>query len=315
MIYVFLLLGLVLLVAGGESFVRGSVAIARRLGMSPMLIGLTLMGFGTSLPEMVTSVQAALDGAPGIAMGNVVGSNIANILLILGVAAAIYPVKVDRGVLRRDGSVLVISALATLAIVLVGTLGRIAGFILVGLLIAYVVRSYLFERQNKASQAAEEEIAKTAVKGGIVVSILLALFGLGLTLLGARFLVSSAVELATALGISETVVGLTVVAIGTSLPELVTSVIAAARKHTDLALGNIIGSNIFNVFAILGVTALVQPIPVPPEILRLDIWVMLAATFGLIAFAYTAKRVERWEGAVFMLGYAGYVGWLTLGAL
>ncbi|WP_404403148.1 calcium/sodium antiporter [Pelagibacterium halotolerans] len=315
MVYVFLTLGLVLLVAGGESFVRGSVAIARRLGMSPLLIGLTLMGFGTSLPEMLTSVQAALDGAPGIAMGNVVGSNIANILLILGIAAIVYPVHVDRGVLRRDGGVLIVSAIVTLIIVVTGSLGRIAGFVLVGLLAAYVVRSYLVEHQSRAVREAEAEIAQTAAKGGVLVSLLLTLAGLGLTLLGARFLVSSAIELATALGISETIIGLTVVAVGTSLPELVTSVIAALRKHTDLALGNIIGSNIFNTFAILGITALVKPIPVPPEILHLDIWVMLAATVGLIAFAYTANRIERWEGAVFLIAYAGYIGWLGAGAL
>ncbi|MCD7060087.1 calcium/sodium antiporter [Pelagibacterium xiamenense] len=315
MVYVFLILGLVLLVAGGESFVRGSVAIARRLGMSPLLIGLTLMGFGTSLPEMVTSVQAALDGAPGIAMGNVVGSNIANILLILGVAAVLYPVAVDRGVLRRDGGVLVLSALVTLAIVLIGALGRIAGIVLIAMLAAYITRSYLAERQSNIARDAEEESAHTAVRNGVAVSLILAAVGLGLTLLGARFLVSSAIELATAFGISETVIGLTVVAVGTSLPELVTSVIAAVRKHTDLALGNIIGSNIFNTFAILGVTALVQPIPVPAEIIRLDIWIMLAATVGLIAFAYTARRIERWEGAVFLLAYAGYIGWLGLSAL
>jgi len=314
MTYLLLVFGLALLVAGGEGFVRGAVAIARRLGVSSLLIGLTLVGFGTSLPELVTSVQAALDGAPGIAVGNVVGSNIANILLILGVTAVIYPVAVDRGVLRRDGAVLVIAALAALAIVLIGTLGRTAGVVLVVMLIAYVIYSYIADRKGQAFAGMREEVEATGGHQPITVSILLVIGGLGLTIFGARLLVSSAVEIATALGVSETVIGLTVVAVGTSLPELVTSVVAALRRHTDIALGNIIGSNIFNVLFILGVTALVQPIPVPDEIIRLDIWVMLAATALLLVFAYSGRQIVRWEGSAFLVAYLGYVGWLALGA-
>ncbi|WP_127142890.1 calcium/sodium antiporter [Pelagibacterium montanilacus] len=315
MVYLTLLAGFVLLVAGGESFVRGSVAIARRFGMSPLLIGLTLMGFGTSLPEGVTSIQAALDGAPGIAIGNVVGSNIANILLILGVCAMIYPVPVNRSILRRDGSVLVVASLAMLAIVVIGTLGRIAGLVLVAALIAYVVRSYLAERRGPGAPQAEQA---SQLPGGeakpmaLWLALLITLAGLVLTVVGARLLVSAAVELASAFGISETIIGLTVVAVGTSLPELATSIIAAIRRQTDLALGNVIGSNIFNIFAILGATALIAPIPVPPEIIRLDIWVMLGATAALLAFAYTGKKIVRWEAGAFLLAYVGYVGYLAL---
>lgn len=314
MVYLTLIAGLVLLVAGGEGFVRGSVAIAERLGMSSLLIGLTLVGFGTSLPELVTSVQAALDGAPGIAVGNVVGSNIANILLILGITALIYPVLVDKGVLRRDGLVLVVSALAALAIVLIGALGRIAGVVLVAMLITYVVYSYFADQKAQASPGLEAEVEATGGAQPIPVSILFVIAGLGLTIFGARLLVSSAVEIATAFGVSETIIGLTVVAIGTSLPELVTSVIAAVRRHTDLALGNILGSNIFNIFFILGTTALIQPIPVPPEIVRLDIWVMLGATALLLIFAYSGRQIVRWEGAAFLVAYLAYVGWLAFGA-
>jgi cation:H+ antiporter len=312
MVYLTLLAGFVLLVAGGEGFVRGAVAIAKRLGMSPLLIGLTLMGFGTSLPELMTSLQAAIDGAPGIAVGNVVGSNIANLFLILGVAAVIFPVPVDKGVLRRDGSVLVLSALACTAVVVVGYMGRIAGLILVALLIGYIVRSYMVERQSMAANRAAEATSSEP-KANIWLSLLIAIGGLALTLIGARLLVSSAVELATAFGVSQTVIGLTVVAIGTSLPELVTAVIASFRRHTELALGNIIGSNIFNVFGIMGITALVMPIPVPPEIIRVDIWVMLGATVLALYFAYTQRNIVRWEGGVFLALYAAYVGYLALG--
>lgn len=314
MVYLTLIAGLVLLVAGGEGFVRGSVAIARRLGMSSLLIGLTLVGFGTSLPELVTSVQAALDGAPGIAVGNVVGSNIANILLILGITALIYPILVDKAVLRRDGLVLVIAALAALAIVMIGNLGRIAGVVLIVMLVAYVIYSYFADRKAQTSPDAQAEIESTGGHQPMPVSILFVVAGLALTIFGARLLVSSAVEIATALGVSETIIGLTVVAVGTSLPELVTSVIAAVRRHTDLALGNILGSNIFNVLFILGATALVQPIPVPPEIARLDIWVMLGATALLLAFAYTGREIVRWEGIAFLIAYIAYVGWLAIGA-
>ncbi|WP_338610006.1 calcium/sodium antiporter [Pelagibacterium nitratireducens] len=315
MVYLLLIVGLILLVAGGEGFVRGSVAIAEKLGMSSLLIGLTLVGFGTSLPELVTSVQAALDGAPGIAVGNVVGSNIANILLILGITALIFPIAVDKAILRRDGSVLVVASLAALAIVMIGTLGRIAGVVLIAMLLAYVLFSYFADRKAQAGQTVVAEIEATGGHQPVWLSIVFVIGGLALTVFGARLLVSSAVEIATALGVSETIIGLTVVAIGTSLPELVTSIIAALRRHTDLALGNIIGSNIFNVLFILGVTALIQPIPVPPEIIGFDIWVMLGATALLLGFSYTQREIVRWEGGVLLALYAGYIGWLALGAI
>lgn len=312
MVYVTLLIGFALLIAGGEGFVRGAVSIARKFGMSPLLIGLTLMSIGTSLPELVTSVQAALDGAPGIAVGNVVGSNIANILLILGITALIFPVTVDKGVLYRDGGVLVLASLACLGVIAIGTLSRTAGFVFIVLLVAYISRTYAIEKRNTAALRAGESARAKAREENLWLALLLTLGGMALIIAGARLLVSSAVELATAFGVSETIIGLTVIAIGTSLPELVTSGLAAIKRHTDMALGNIIGSNIFNIFAIMGATALVQPIPVPDEIIRFDIWIMLAATGLLLVFAYTGRTIVRWEGGVFLAGYIAYLAWLVL---
>lgn len=308
--------GFVALLVGGEYLVRGAVAIASRLGMSPMVIGLTLVGFGTSTPELLTSLQAAFAGAPGIAVGNVVGSNIANILLILGVAAAITPITVNPEAFRRDGAVLIAASLAGLAIVLTGSLGRGAGAVLLAGLFAYVTLTILFERHRHSAAAAlyEAEAESVEIPG---ISPLVAAFqfagGLAVTLLGARLLVSGAVGLATDLGVSDAVIGLTVVAIGTSMPELVTSIVAARRGHGDVAFGNILGSNIFNILGILGTTALVKPLAVPQVIADFDIWVMLAATALLVATAVSGWRINRTEGAILLGCYIAYLAWLVAG--
>lgn len=308
--------GFVALLVGGEYLVRGAVAIASRLGMSPMVIGLTLVGFGTSTPELLTSLQAAFAGAPGIAVGNVVGSNIANILLILGVAAAITPITVNPEAFRRDGAVLIAASLAGLAIVLTGSLGRGAGAVLLAGLFAYVTLTILFERRRHSAAAAlyEAEAESVEIPG---ISPLVAAFqfagGLAVTLLGARLLVSGAVGLATDLGVSDAVIGLTVVAIGTSMPELVTSIVAARRGHGDVAFGNILGSNIFNILGILGTTALVKPLAVPQVIADFDIWVMLAATALLVATAVSGWRINRTEGAILLGCYIAYLAWLVAG--
>ncbi len=314
MVYLELVAGFLLLVAGGDSLVRGAVAIARRIGVSPLLIGLTLVGFGTSTPELLTSVQAALAGSPGIAFGNVVGSNTANILLILGIAALISPLRTSPDAFRRDGTVVLLSALACVGVVLFGRLDRPIGVVLVVLLIAYIVYTYRRERVVHDASAAMHEAEASAAEPAptrLWVATLFTLGGMALTVLGARFLVDGAIELARAAGISETIVGLTIVAVGTSLPELVTSVMAAVRRQSDVAFGNIVGSNIYNVLGILGVTAIVRPIPVPPEIARLDIWVMLAATVLLLVFSVTGWRVTRTEGGVLLAAYIAYVGYLV----
>jgi cation:H+ antiporter len=314
MSYLALVVGLLLLVAGGDALVRGAVALARRLGVSPLLIGLTLVGFGTSTPELLTSVQAAWIGAPGIAVGNVVGSNIANILLILAVAGLIRPLVVQREALVRDGGVVALAALACLFVVVAGTLERSAGLALVTGLVAYVVYTYGRERRS-ADASARMHTAEAAVAEpgphGLAVAVTFTAAGLLATIVGARLLVGAAMTLAQIFGISETIIGLTLVAVGTSLPELVTSVVAARRGQGDVAFGNILGSNIYNVLGILGVTALVEPIPVPPEIIRLDIWVMLAATAALLVFAATGRRLDRRESGVFLLAYASYIAVLA----
>ncbi|QHQ33840.1 calcium/sodium antiporter [Algicella marina] len=308
-----LILGLAGLAAGGEALVRGAVSIAERFGIPPLVIGLTLVGFGTSTPELVTSLQAALAGSPGIAVGNVIGSNIGNILLILGIAALLSPLAVNPAAFRRDGTVLALSTLAALALILTGEIGRVAGAALFLALLAYVGGTLWQERRAASPSAdmlAAEASALPASGSGIWLSVALALGGLVITILGARFLVQGAVALAAAAGISETVIGLTIVAIGTSTPELITSIIAVRKNQGDVAFGNIVGSNIFNVLGILGVTTLVQPLAVPPQIAAFDIWILLAATTALIVFAWSGWRVARREGAALLAAYGVYVVWL-----
>ena len=300
--------GLVLLVLGGEVLVRGAAGLARRMGVSPLLIGLTVVGFGTSTPELVTSLQAASLGLPGIAVGNVVGSNICNILLILGIAALIYPMDVARRSFPRDGAFLLGSAVLCTAVILVGELQRWQGAALVALLLGYLTYAYLSERGSAAPAEAEAEAL--GPPPSLWVSLALAVGGIGLTILGARLLVDAAAALAEAAGIPEAVIGLTIVAVGTSLPELVTSVVAALRRQPDVAFGNVVGSNIYNVLGILGITAIAAPIPVPPQIAALDIWVMVAATLALIAFAVSGWRLTRPEGALLLAGYVGYMSYL-----
>lgn len=312
-----LALGLVLLTAGGEILVRGAVGAARALGVSPLLVGLTLVGFGTSTPELVTSLTAALEGSPGIAVGNVVGSNIANVLLILGVTAVILPLGILPAAYKRDGIALAASTLACAVAVLLGFLDRWLGVAFVLILVGYVVWAYLNERGSHDAEAERQEhMAEDAAPAGmsVPVALVLALGGIALTILGARFLVGAAIDMASALGVSDTVIGLTVVAVGTSLPELVACTVAAIRRHADVALGNIVGSNIYNVFGILGITAAVSPIPVPPEIARLDIWVLVAVTALLLLFLRSGWTLKRWEGGVFLALYAAYVAFLVANA-
>ena len=306
MIYLQLAAGLALLIVGGDLLVRGAVDIARHLGVSPLLIGLTLVGFGTSTPELVASIQAALAGSPGIAVGNVVGSNICNILLIIGLAALLQPLATPKAAFLRDGGVMLLAAIICTGLVLGGHLGRPAGAVLLAMLVAYVYYSYRSERQAPGAPQSRE-----AAGLSWFVALLAFVGGLALTIYGARLLVFAAIDLARATGISDTIVGLTVVAIGTSLPELVTSVMAGIRRQPAVAFGNILGSSIYNVLGILGVTALVQPLDIPAEIAALDIWVMLGATVMLLLFAVSKWFVSRWEGAVFLAAYAVYLGYLA----
>lgn len=312
----FVIVGLVGLIIGGELVVRGAVSAAKRFGISPMVIGLTLVGFGTSTPELVTSLQAALSGSPGIAIGNVVGSNISNVLLILGIAAILAPVAVNPAAFKRDGSVMVLAAVLGLVVVLIGDVGRLSGVLFLTTLTCCLSFTLISERRAKATPAtAVYEAEAEAVLGpdyNLRISLIIAAVGLVFTILGARFLVSGAVSLAQAAGVSETVIGLTIVAIGTSMPEFVTSIIAVRKGQGDVALGNILGSNIFNILGILGMTAIIQPLSVPAQIMQFDIWVMLAATLLLVTFARTGWRIGRSEGAIMLASYFAYLGWLLI---
>ena len=314
MIYLQLAAGLLLLLVGGELLVRGAVATATRAGVSPLLIGLTLVGFGTSTPELLTSVEAAIVGSPGIAVGNVVGSNIANILLILGIAALICPLKVSPGAFYRDGTVVTFAAVCGAAVCLTGELRPPGGILLVVLLVGYIIYCYRTERVE-GTTADNPVHPELAVPGSIdvtlPVSIVLVVGGLAFTVLGAHLLVSSVLAIGIEVGISETVLGLTVVAVGTSLPELTTSVLAAFRRQPDIAFGNIVGSNIYNILGILGITAIIEPIPVPPEIVRADIWIMLAATGMLLFFSISGWRISRIEGGIFLATYGAYLLFVT----
>jgi cation:H+ antiporter len=308
--WIHLAIGFVLLLGGGEALVRGSVAVALRLGLSPLVIGLTLVGFGTSAPELVACIQAALAGAPGIAVGNIVGSNIANILLILGVAAVIAPVLTTKEAFRRDGTVLIGASVALLAAILVGAIGRWTGVVFLVLLAGYLAYTYVTERTtpDAAANVYAAEATEVALPGAsLTLALLLALGGIAGVVFGADLLVSGAIVVARDFGLSEAVIGLTLVAVGTSLPELATAVVAAFRGHGDVAFGNIVGSNIFNALGITGATALVTPIDVPGEIIRLDVWVMMATAVLLVVFAVTGWRVSRREGAVCLIAYGAYL--------
>ncbi|MBY6165229.1 calcium/sodium antiporter [Pseudooceanicola nitratireducens] len=316
-IWVPLLGGLVLLILGGDFLVRGAVQVAERLGVSPLVIGLTLVGFGTSMPELVTSVRAALSGAPGIAYGNIVGSNIANILLIVGASALVTPVVVARAALRRDAAVMLVVAAAFAALALVVPFGPLVGGGFVLALVAYIWLTIQQERRGAPTGALhDKEVALGAVDpalepGGrhpaIWTALALALGGLVAILLGGGLLVDGAVTLARTFGISETVIGLTIVAIGTSMPELVTSLVAALRRQGDVAFGNIVGSNIYNILGIGGATALIAPGTVPVEIARFDALVMLGVTLLLVLVAATGLKVDRREGGVLLAGYGIYL--------
>ncbi|MBU2531800.1 MAG: calcium/sodium antiporter [Alphaproteobacteria bacterium] len=319
--YAFLAGGLVLLIVGGEMLVRGAATTAARLGMSPLLIGLTLVGFGTSTPELVTSVEASLIGSPGIAIGNIVGSNIANVLLILGVATLIMPLMVDRRALARDGTIVVFTAAAFVVVGYLFPFGRLVGTVFVVGLVAYLYYAYRQERSGapeghtaafEKREAHDEviqprDIASEQTAGHIWTPILLAVAGLIVVILGGKLLVDGAVGIARTAGISETLIGLTIVSIGTSLPELVTSVIAALRRHGDVALGNILGSNIYNILGIGGATALIAPTTIPPDIVRFDSLVMLAVSLALLVVARTGYRISRAEGVVLLAGYGAYI--------
>lgn len=318
-----ILAGLVLLVAGAEVLVRSSAFLALRLGVPALVVGLTIVAFGTSAPEVVASVTAALMQSPGIAVGNIVGSNITNALLVAGAAALVAPIAVSSSALKRDGFTALLAAAAFWVLCWLQVLNAATGSALLLALVIYVVHSYRQEKRTAATGigAASSKGAVRSESGlrlpalghyEVPAAVVGSILGIVLLAFGGNLLVGAAVDLAGAIGVSETIIGLTIVAVGTSLPELATSMLAAARGQSEIAIGNVIGSNIFNVLGIGGLTALLSQGEVPARLVAVDFPVMLATTGLLVVFAATGLRVRRREGAVLVGVFALYLGSIAL---
>lgn len=318
---IFIALGLVLLFFGGEGLVRGSVNISRRLGISAILIGMIVVGFGTSAPELLVSVKASLMGQPDIALGNVVGSNIANVLLILGLAAIMTPVVCQDKAIMRDAFTVLIASLILFGLSHIGIIHRISGGLMLVMLIGYLLYAYKAERKDKTALTAagidgtahEHEADEFHDKFGLGASILLSIAGIAMLVLGADMLVRGASNIARAIGISEAVIGLSLVAIGTSLPELATAIAASIKKNSDVVIGNVLGSNLFNILSILGITAMIKPVPVAGQIAAFDIPLTLAIAALTLAIIYMRKSFGRVTGLMFLAAYIAYIAWLYLG--
>jgi cation:H+ antiporter len=317
MMYLSLISGFVILLFCGDLLVRGAVSLALKLGIPSMLIGLTVVAFGTSAPELVVSIRAALTGAGGIAIGNVVGSNIANVLLVLGIPALIYPTVCDQISVRRNTLFMVAATLIFIFLCLFGQLVFWQGmilFTLVLLFLGYVANHAVGSANGAGAAAIEEEFELPDEASGLPQSTLMvALFLLagvfGLPL-GAHFIVDGGTEIARAFGVSDSAIGLSLIAFGTSLPELATTVIAALRRQADIAIGNVLGSNLFNILGVMGITAMVAQIDVPPAFLLFDLWVMLIAALLVVPFAMARGTITRSAGAFFLIGYVAYIYFL-----
>ena len=310
--------GLVVLVIGADVLVRGASRLAVSFGVSPLVVGLTVVAFGTSAPEMAVSVGSALSGSPDLAIGNVVGSNIANVLLILGISALITPLLVDEQIIRQEIPIMIGVSALLVVMALDGNIGLLESIVLFALVIAYTV--FLVVQSRRASKNVQEEFETEiptstwdrhwAVQVGLIAA------GLVMLIVGADWLVEAAVAFARAFGVSDLVVGLTVVAVGTSMPEIATSIVAAIRGQRDIAVGNVVGSNIFNILAVLGASGIASGagLPVSEAARNFDLWVMLAVAFACLPIMITGREIARWEGGVFLAYYAAYTAWLVLQA-
>ena len=319
---VLFLLGFVLLISGAEWLVKGASRLAATSGVSPLVVGLTIVAFGTSAPELAVSVQAAYGGQVDIAVGNVVGSNICNILLILGIAALFAPLVVAQQLIRLDVPLLIAVSILMYVLSWDGHIGFTDGLVMSAGILAYIVFSVVNSRRE--SRQVQEEYAReygseVAISGStaIVKYLLLIVIGLVLLVLGARWLVSGAVAVARAFEVSELIIGLTIVSIGTSMPEIAASVVSSLRGERDIAVGNAIGSNLFNILAVLGLTAVVSPtgLPVSEAALGFDIPVMIAVAVACLPIFFTGYRIDRWEGVLFVLYYIAYLSFLVLEAI
>lgn len=302
-------LGLVILLLAGDSLVKGAVNLSLRLGVPALIVSLTIVAFGTSAPELLISVQAILEGAPGLALGNVVGSNTANILLVLGIPALLATMHTSECETRKTFNFMLVASVFFILLAFRGVFDWISGALLLIALALVLADAFRDAHQHRKASRDEDEEAPEGADPDlpvwrIIVFLLLGLIGLPL---GADLLVDNATIIAQQYGISDTVIGLTLVAIGTSLPELATTVMAALRRQADVALGNVIGSNMFNLLAIIGVASFVGPIPVDPEFLRFDLWVMLGASLLLVPFVYLGWNITRIWGAILSVLYVSYL--------
>jgi cation:H+ antiporter len=314
--------GLIGLIAGAELLVRGASKLALSFGISPLVVGLTIVAFGTSSPEVAVSTGAVLNGQTDIALGNVVGSNIFNVLFILGISALITPLVVNIQLIRQEVPIMIAASLILLLLSLDGRVSWLDGLLLLTMMVVYTV--FLVVQSRRETQAARDEYAaevKPAKAGAwddrLPVQLLLIAVGLGLLVLGSDWLVQAAIAMAKALGVSDLVIGLTIVAAGTSMPEVATSVMAAIKGERDIAVGNVVGSNTFNILGCLGVAGLASGssgLGVPAALMAFDMWVMLAVALACLPVFLTGREIARWEGGVFLAYYAAYVVWLILQA-
>ncbi len=316
MMYLKVAIGFVLLLVAAEFMVRGAVALAKKFGVSPLVIGMTIVAIGTSAPELVVGLQAGLAGAPGLALGNIVGSNIANVLLILGAAGLIAPIVSKHGALLRDAVVLIGGSILFAFFCMQGEIGPMSGATLVAGLAIFLYLSYKRENMEGGADAElhveeVEEVGDLPDNMFIVWAALLG--GMAGIIYGADLLVEGGVDIARNFGVSEEVIGLTLVALGTSLPELAASVVAALRGHADVAIGNVVGSNMFNILGIGGVVAMVTPLPVSNQIMTFDLWVMLGATAIMLPILIWGWRLSRPAATLFLALYVGYIAMQAIG--
>ena len=319
-VLVSLLFGLALLIVGAEGFVRGAAKLSTIIGLSPLVIGLTVVSYGTSAPELAVSVQASLLGQAEIALGNVIGSNVFNILMTLGIASVVFPLTVAQQLIRLDVPIMIGVTVLMLIFSLDGQLNQVDGVILLAGSILYT-GFLIFQSRRESDAEIQAEYAQEYGQFGqrtwqkVVRHVVLLLVGLGLLTVGAKMLVHGATSLAEAMGVSQLIIGLTIVAIGTSLPELATSVVACYRGERDIAVGNVIGSNIFNILTVLGVTATISGVPVSAAAMRFDLPIMLAVAIACLPIFYTGNRISRWEGLLFISYYVAYTAYLGLDAI
>ena len=305
---VYIVAGVALLYLGGEGLVRGAVAMGQALGLSPLVVGLTIVSMGTSSPELAASLAGVLQGAPAVAFGNVVGSNIANLSLVLGLTAAIWSLKVASGFLRRDVPIMLLISAWMFWLVANGLVTRFEAFCLLAMLALYL--QFVLRKEAVSPEVKAEFASEYGKPKPLGPSFLAALAGIALLVLGAHLLVNGAVGVARLLGVSERVIGLTMVAFGTSLPELASCIVAAFRREGDVVLGNLVGSNIFNILFILGATAAVRPVEVATSEVWIDLGVMMAVSVLVYIFLLTGSRLSRWEGVLLTVIYGTYAAYL-----